>query len=134
MNRSIDYEFPYRDRLGRRATHRVRIFSTDSWMTILLTDLTKKHVCPSVTNSIEELINALLVERPDIQRERMIVIEHYDDRAHRRRRRDRSSERENDESFDLVSFLTGLDGKLHNPSWKSITKAEAENWTGASLP
>jgi hypothetical protein len=133
MNRTIDYEFSYRDGLGRRATHRVRIFSTHSWIAILLTDLTEKHVCPSVTNSIEELINALLVERPDIQRERMIVIEHYDDRA-QQRRRDRSTERENDESFDLVSFLTSLDGKLHNPSWKSITKADAETWTGASLP
>jgi hypothetical protein len=81
MNRTVDYEFSYRDGLGRTATHRVRIFPTHSWVTILLTDLTEKHVGPSVTNSIEELINALLAERLDIQRERMIVIEHYDDRA-----------------------------------------------------
>ncbi len=76
-----DYEFSYVDRLGRRATHRICIFTPGTWTTVLVTDRSETHHCPSVTNSIEELIDALLVAHPEIRRERLVVIEHYDDRS-----------------------------------------------------
>jgi hypothetical protein len=30
--------------------------------------------------------------------------------------------------------LPGADGRLRDPDWKRITKAQAEQWAGSSLP
>lgn len=130
---TLDFEFSYADRLGRKATHRVRIFDVGSWTTVLVTDMADKCGCPSVTQSVEDLINALLVARPDIRRERMVFIEHYDDRSSRLGSR-ATSVRAKDESFDLVSFSTDYGARLCEPAWRSITKAQAEQWIGSKLP
>lgn len=133
-NHAIDFEFSYVDILHRRATHRVRLFNPGGWTTILVTDLTDKYACPSVTNSIEELINALLGERPEIRQERMVVIEHYDDRASRLPCAKRSATWQAAETFDLVSFSVDRRSRLCEPDWKRITKTQAEEWTGVRLP
>jgi hypothetical protein len=131
---SIDFEFNYTDRLRREATHRVRIFSLLPWTTLLITDMTERYACASVTNSIEDLVNALLVEHPEIRRGRMVVIEHYD---YRPRQSASSGVRpilKERESFDLVSFHARTDGLLYEPDWKRITKTRAEEWIGCQLP
>ena len=131
---SVDYEFSYADRLGRRATHRVRVFTPGAWTTVLVTDRSEKHHCPSVTNSIEELIDALLVAHPEIRRERLVVIEHYDNRSSWRPVVTGAAPPATKETFDLVSFSRGTDGHVCDPDWKRVTKAEAERWTGSTLP
>lgn len=130
----VDYEFSYVDGLGRTATHRVRIFTPGAWTTVLVTDLSEKHHCPSVTNSIEELIGAWLAAHPEIRHERLVVIEHYDDRSSWRRIVSWAAPPTTRETFDLVSFSLGADGHASDPSWKRVTKAEAEQWTGSTLP
>lgn len=130
----VDYEFSYVDQLGRRATHRVRIFTPGAWTTVLVTDLSEKHHCPSVTNSIEELIDALLVAHPEIRQERLVVIEHYDDRSSWRRVVAWAAPTTTKETFDLVSFSRGVDGKVSDPNWQRVTKAEAEQWAGSAVP
>jgi hypothetical protein len=129
-----DFDFSYTDLLNRRATHRVRIFAGASWTTILVTDLTEKHACPSVTNSVEELINALLRERPEIRRERTVVIEHYDDRSRGLAGSRPSATWAASDTFDLVSFSVDSQGRVCEPDWRRITKVEAEQWVGARLP
>lgn len=129
-----DYEFSYSDRLGRRATHRVRIFTPGTWTAVLITDCSEKHHCPSVTNSVEELIDALLLTHPVIRRERLVVIEHYDDRSSWRPFVAGAATSAAKETFDLVSFSYGTDGHACNPNWKRVTKADAERWTGSTLP
>lgn len=128
-----DYEFSYTDRLARRATHRIRIFRPGTWTTVLITDRSVKHRCPSVTNSIEELIDALLQAHPEIHRERLVVIEHYDDRSSSRPVVSGARPPTTRETFDLVSFSRGEDGYACDPNWKRVTKAEAEQWTGSTL-
>ena len=129
-----DFEFSYTDLLRRKATHRVRLFTGPSWTAIVVTDLTEKYSCPSATNSIEELINALLSERPEIRRERTVVIEHYDDRSRGLTRSNRSATSPAAETFDLVSFSVDSHGKVCDPDWKRISKSEAEQWIGMRLP
>lgn len=129
-----DYEFSYSDRLGRRATHRVRIFTPGTWTAVLITDCSEKHHCPSVTNSVEELIDALLLTHPVIRRERLVVIEHYDDRSSWRPFVAGAAMSAAKETFDLVSFSYGTDGHACNPNWNRVTKADAERWTGSTLP
>jgi hypothetical protein len=131
---SVDYEFPYTDLLGRKASHRVRIFMPGAWTTVLVTDLSEKHRCPSVTNSIEELLDALLAAHPEIRRERLVVIEHYDDRSSWRPFVTRAAPPTRRETFDLVSFSFNAAGNVCDPNWKRVTKAEAEQWTGSPLP
>lgn len=131
----VDSEFSYLDCLKREATHRVRIFENVAWTTILITDLSTRYVCPSVTNSLEDLINAFLADHREIREARMVVIEHYDDRpfggpGSRRGLGDVAEP----ESFDLVSFSKRADGSLYDPQWKRIAKQEAERWTGVKLP
>jgi hypothetical protein len=128
-----DYEFSYTDRLARRATHRIRIFTPGTWTTVLITDRSEKHHCPSVTNSIEELIDAVLQAHPEIRRERLVVIEHYDDRPSWRPVVSGAQAPTTRETFDLVSFSRGEDGHVCDPNWKRVTKAEAEQWTGSTL-
>jgi hypothetical protein len=130
----VDYECSYADGLGRRAAHRVRIFTPGAWTTVLVTDLSEKHHCPSVTNSIEELVDALLVAHPEIRPERLVVIEHYDDRSSWRRIVSWVVPPATHETFDLVSLSRSADGKVSDPNWKRVTKAEAEQWAGAALP
>lgn len=130
---STDYEFSYTDKLRRRATHRVRTFQNHSWTTILITDLSHQFICPSVTNSIEDLVNDLLRERVDIRRDRMVVIEHYDHRHQGALSGYGKSFPEEQETYDLVSFQVSPDRKLLEPDWKRITKAQAEEWIGCSL-
>lgn len=129
-----DDEFSYADRLGRTAIHRIRIFTPGAWTTVLVTDLSEKHHCPSVTNSIEELVDALLLAHPEIRRERLVVIEHYDDRSSWQRFVSWAARPTGRETFDLVSFPHGADGHACDPDWKRVTKAEAEQWAGAALP
>lgn len=102
----IDQEFSCVDQLGRRATHRVRIFTPGAWTTVVITDLSEKHHCPSVTNSIEELVDALLAAHPEIRPERLVIIEHDDDRSSWRRMVSWSTLPATKETFDLVSFPT----------------------------
>ena len=130
----FDCEFAYLDGLRREAAHRTRLFDNGAWATLIITDMSHRHTCPSITNSIEELMNAFLREHPEITYERLVVIEHYDDceRNQGKRRRDQSGR---DEEFDLVSFEPeAVTGRLKNPDWKRITKHEAEQWAGSSLP
>jgi len=129
-----DYEFSYCDRLGRRATHRIRVFVPGAWTTVLVTDLSEKYRCPSVTNSLEELIEAFLNSHPEIRIERLVVIEHYDDRPSWRPAIAGTVPPAKSETFDLVSFRFGSDGHMCDPSWKRVTKREAEQWVGATLP
>ncbi len=133
-NTLTDYEFSYVDGLRRQATHRVRIFPSTSWTTIILTDMSDKYLCPSVTNSIEDLVNALLSKHREIQPTRVVLIEHYDHREARPRSVATGSNATEHETFDLVSFLSNQDGHLYEPDWKSITKARAEEWIGRPLP
>lgn len=126
QNRS-DFEFSYPDCLKRKTTHRIRLFENVAWITMLITDMSDKHICPSVTNSIEELVTAFLKERPEISYNRLVIIEHYDygERSPRQRR---------EETFDLVTLeYDQLWLKFCHPKWKHISKQEAEQWTGQSL-
>ncbi len=82
----------------------------------------------------DELVNALLTQRPEIRRERMVVIDHYDDRQFRPANAMGRPLRQDRETFDLVSFPTATGGVLYEPSWQRIKKERAEKWAGSSLP
>jgi hypothetical protein len=88
----LDCEFSYLDLLHRKAAHRTRLFDNGAWATLIITDMSRRRTCPSVTNSIEELMNAFLREHPEIKYERLVIIEHYGDREWNQsmRRRDQS--------------------------------------------
>jgi hypothetical protein len=103
------------DSLKRPARHRVRLFICDSWTTVLATDRSEQFHCASLTNTIENLVNGVIAKE-HLDPERLIVIEHYDDLEK--------------ESFELVKFDRMRDGSLRFPSWKAITKEEAEQWCG----
>jgi hypothetical protein len=115
VSETKEINFVFTDASKRTARHRVRIFTCDNWTTVMATDRSEQFHCSSVTNSIENLINAVIAHH-DLDPERLIVIEHYDDLEK--------------ESFDLVKFDRMRDGTLHFPSWKAITKEEAEQWCG----
>lgn len=121
----LDCEFAYRDCLA----HHVRLFDNCAWATLIITDMSQRYTCPSVTNSIEELMNAFLREHPEVKYERLVIIEHYDDRGEPCR-----DQGGRDEEFDLVSFEPeAVTGMLKNPDWKRITRQQAEQWAGSSL-
>jgi hypothetical protein len=101
---------------------------------VLITDRSEKHHCPSVTNSIEELIDALLLAHQEIRRDRLVVIEHYDNLSLWRPVVSEAVPHNARETFDLVSLSHGADGRACDPDWKRVTKAEAEQWTGSTLP
>jgi hypothetical protein len=113
-----EFNFTFTDSRKRTARHRVRIFACDNWTTVVATDRSEQFHCSSVTNSIENLVNALITHA-ELDTDRLIVIEHYDDLEK--------------ETFDLVKFDRMRDGTLHYPSWKAITKAEAEQWSGSQF-
>lgn len=109
-----DFEFGYMDYNKRTARHRVRMFPTDNWTTILVTDRSEKNKCASVTNSIEYLMTEL-VDKEHLNPERIVVIEHYDDAR---------------ETFDLVKLEHLKDGRFVNPEWTPISREEVEKWCG----
>lgn len=115
MAKAKDFDFNFKDAKGGFCRHRVRIFICDSWTTIIATDRSLRYKCASITNSIEQLVNAL-VEKEQLDPERLVVIEHYDDLEK--------------ESFDIVRFDRMRDGRLRFPSWKAITPEEASQWAG----
>lgn len=110
-----DYNFVFTDSRKQSARHRVRIFACDNWTTVIITDRSEQFHCASVTNSIENIVNALIVAE-HLDTERLVVIEHYDDL--------------DKETFDLVKFDKMRDGTLHFPSWKAISADEANQWAG----
>jgi hypothetical protein len=109
-----EFEFSYTDHLRRNATHNVQIFHGEGWTTVLATDRSTKHSCPSLTNSIEQLVTELVADGTIVNPGRLVVIEHYDDLSV--------------ETWDLVSFERRRDGSFTNPEWRAISKEEAENW------
>jgi hypothetical protein len=112
--REFDFSFP--DGMLRVARHRVRLYPCENWTTILVTDRSCANECASVTNSIEHLVNEL-VDKENLNPDRIVIIEHYDDLGE-------------EESFDLVKLERRKDGTFTNPTWKRISRAEVENWCG----
>jgi hypothetical protein len=112
-----DFEFAFQDGMKRTTRHRVRLFPHENWTTILVTDRSSKYQCASATNSIEYLITEL-VNKENLNPERIVIIEHYDDLA--------------EESYDLVKLERRRDGTFTNPTWKRISHAEVENWCGVA--
>ena len=119
MPKFKEFDFSFKDARGRSATHRVRVFICDSWTTIIATDRTIKYNCASVTNTIDQLVNALIVKEK-LDPERVVVIEHYDDLEK--------------ETYDLVQFERMPDGSFRFPSWKAINEEEAHHWAGLEVP
>jgi hypothetical protein len=110
--------FTYTDGLRRKVTHWVRVYENAAWTTVIVTDRSSTYICPSITNSIEDFANAFLDYHLNISPHRVVFIEHYDERP---------------EEFDLVRFAGKVNGRLHTPEWKRITKAQAEEWAGAVI-
>jgi hypothetical protein len=115
MSEAKEFNFLFMDSRKRQARHCVRLFICDNWTTVIATDRSERFHCASVTNCIENLVNALVAQE-GLDTERLIVIEHYDDL--------------DKETFDLVKFDKMKDGTLHYPSWKAITLEEANQWAG----
>jgi hypothetical protein len=110
-----EFDLSFIDERKRPARHRVRLYPLDNWTTVIATDRSEKYKCASITNTIGQLVNALIA-REHLNPERLVVIEHYDDL--------------DKESFDLVRFDRLRDGLMHYPSWKAISKEEALEWAG----
>jgi hypothetical protein len=115
VSETREFNFVFTDSRKRTARHRVTIFTCDNWTTVIATDRSEQFHCASVTNSIENLINAL-IEKEHLDVERLVVIEHYDDL--------------DKPSYDLVKFDRMKDGTLRFPSWKAISPEEANQWAG----
>jgi hypothetical protein len=128
---------------------RCRIFENPPITIALLTDLDDANPGPSITNSIEHAVGAVLRRWPEIDAARLVIVEHYDDRPTRARvaqkfRRCVDIGRENGESFDLVTFdaemkaLRDQSARLcrspREPHWKHTTKANVEDLIGGRLP
>jgi hypothetical protein len=110
-----EFDISFLDEKSTVTRHRVRLYPLSSWTAVIVTDRSERNQCASVTNSIEPLVNTL-IQRENLNPQRLVVIEHYDDLAK--------------ESFDLVSFERLRDGLLHYPSWKAISREEAMAWAG----
>jgi hypothetical protein len=132
---TTDEEFSYSDHEQRPTTHLVRIFPNRSWVAVVVTDRSDRHDCPSITSSIDEFVPALLAAHPEISPSRLVVIEHYDHRSVNATLRSLDGAvLLEDDHFNLVRFgVEARSGRYCHPEWTSITKAEAEQWTGAPL-
>lgn len=135
---------------------RVRIFENPPFTVVLLTDLDDANPGCSVTNGIEWAVAAVLEKWRALNRARLVIVEHYDDREKIRRiaakrykylspesafaavERDYFIGRKNGETFDLVSFgAVNPITKQHEanaPHWKPSSKAEVEALIGGALP
>jgi hypothetical protein len=111
--RELDITFA--DDKNQHTRHRVRLYPLSGWTTAIVTDRSQQNHCASVTNTIEPLVNTL-IKRENLDPLRLVIIEHYDDLSK--------------ESFDLVRFDRLMDGLLHYPSWKAISREEAMDWAG----
>jgi hypothetical protein len=112
-----DFNFTYPDpKHGNPATQWVRIFSHPDKHVVVMTDRSHKYTCASITNSVEDCVQALLEQLPLLKEKAAVWIEHYDERP---------------EEWDLVTF-TGAEGRW-TPNWKRINRKVAEELAGEAL-
>lgn len=122
-------QFTYRDHLKRTATVWLRFFIRDEQTVIIFTDRSSTHVCPSITNSIEDAASALVKEFPFFLAAEIIWIEHYDHEPQFPRKHPTKEP----ETFDLVTFQRSENSRFYDPDWKRITREEAEKLAGRPI-
>lgn len=119
----IDEELPYLA-AGKPAAHRIRVYETDSWATLVITDSSKKNACISVTNSVEPLVEEFLRQFSRFRFERLVIVEHFEPYQ-------LLATPTNEESFSFVKLSRNAkNGVLHNPTWTYASRAKVESWTG----